>query len=92
MERVRAHLIISGIVQGVWYRASARDEARSLGLVGWVKNRYDGGVEAVAEGPKDLVEKFIAWCRKGPPYARVENVKIEWQSPTGEFRDFKVTY
>jgi len=92
MERARAHLIISGLVQGVWYRASARDEARKLGLAGWVKNSYDGNVEALAEGPKDLIEKFVAWCRKGPPYARVEDVKVDWQSPTGEFRDFRVVY
>jgi len=92
MGRARAHLIITGLVQGVWYRASARDEARSLGLVGWVRNTHDGSVEAVAEGPKENIEKFIAWCRKGPPHARVQNIEVNRQSPTGEFREFRVTY
>lgn len=92
MEEVRAHLIISGLVQGVFYRASARSVAGKLGLKGWVRNRYDGTVEAVAEGTRDNVQKFIDWCHQGPPGARVTHVQVEWSDATGEFKDFSVRY
>ncbi len=92
MASVRAHLIISGRVQGVWYRASARDEARNIGLVGWVKNLHNGNVEAVAEGSKESIEQFIRWCHEGPPHAKVKEVQVDWQDPTGEFREFGVKY
>ena len=91
-EDVRARVIVSGLVQGVFYRASARDEARRLGLKGWVMNRRDGKVEAVAEGPRRKLETFIEWCRQGPVYARVADVSTEWSEATGEFRDFGVKY
>lgn len=71
------HLQISGLVQGVSYRASARDEAVRLKLSGWVKNLPNGDVEAVASGPVDAITGFIAWCRRGPDEARVERVQIE---------------
>ena len=73
--------MISGFVQGVFYRASARDAGHHFGLTGWVKNRYDGKVEAVAEGPRDRVQAFIEWCREGPPSARVTDVTVEWVDP-----------
>lgn len=92
MERARIHVVVTGIVQGVCYRAYARDEARSLGLVGWVKNRYNGSVEAVAEGSKDGIEKFIEWCRNGPPSAVVENVEVEYQQTTREFKEFRIVF
>lgn len=86
----RAELRIVGKVQGVWYRASAEKEARNLGLVGWVRNTEDGAVEAVAEGPRDVLEAFLTWCRKGPPAARVDDVEVRWTAATGEFDAFSV--
>lgn len=91
-ENVRVSAVVKGMVQGVFFRASARDEARRLGLAGWVRNRYDGGVEAVAEGPRDKVEAFVAWLHSGPPAARVENVAVNWSDATNEFDEFRVRY
>lgn len=84
----RATILVQGHVQGVFFRASAMEEAQSLGIAGYVKNLPDGGVEAVAEGNREQVEAFIAWCRRGPPSARVDEVKVHWEEPTGEFRTF----
>jgi acylphosphatase len=71
MTIIRVHLYISGRVQGVFYRRNAMQEAKRLGLTGWVRNLPDRRVEAVAEGDEKLVEEFISWCRKGPPLAIV---------------------
>ena len=70
----RVHLVISGRVQGVFYRQSAMDLAQSIGLDGWVRNRLDGTVEAVAQGTGDEVERFVAWCHQGPNLAQVNGV------------------
>lgn len=70
------HLLIKGLVQGVSYRATARDEAQKRGLRGWVRNLPNGDVEALAQGEPADVETFIAWCRKGPEEARVTNVIV----------------
>ncbi|HUJ27372.1 MAG TPA: acylphosphatase [Myxococcales bacterium] len=88
----RAELLVSGMVQGVFYRGSAQEEAMRLGLLGWVQNLPDGRVEAVVEGPKEQVDDFIAWCRQGPPAARVEDVRVKWGTATGEFRTFRVLH
>lgn len=88
----RIHAIISGRVQGVFYRASTMDEAIRLGLTGWVKNLADGSVELVAEGPSNSIDALISWCRKGPPHARVTNIEIDEQAPTGEFERFLTDY
>jgi len=69
---------VRGLVQGVFYRASTCDRARELGLVGWVRNRADGSVELEAEGPAERIEQLVAWCRSGPPGARVSGVDVEW--------------
>ena len=90
-ERVRAHVWIAGRVQGVAFRAYAVDEASARGVAGWVRNTLDGRVEAVIEGEKAVVEAMIAWCRKGPPAARVSSVDVVWEEPKGE-RDFGVRY
>jgi acylphosphatase len=82
-------LVIIGKVQGVFYRASAKNEAIKLGLKGWVKNRPDGSVEAVACGDAEAIQKFIAWCRRGPSSAKVEEVVIE-EIPFENFEDFKI--
>jgi acylphosphatase len=89
VRRVRA--IVSGRVQGVSYRASTVDEARRLGLVGWVKNRVDGKVELEAEGTPANVDALLAWCKAGPPSARVEQVATEELAPTGAESGFSVT-
>ncbi len=88
----RAHLLISGKVQGVFYRANARDEARRLGLAGWVKNLPDGRVEAVVEGEEEQVKKLIDWCHQGPPPAAVTAVDVRWEDYRGEFTNFQVRY
>jgi acylphosphatase len=91
-EQVRARLTITGRVQGVAYRASAQEEGLRLGLVGLVRNRPDGSVEAVVEGSKQAVEEFIRWCRRGPPAARVADVQVAWSQPSGEYRDLEITH
>ncbi len=84
----RAELVITGRVQGVFYRASAQQEAMGLGLTGEIRNLPGGDVEALVEGPN---EEFISWCRRGPPSARVEQVRVKWSPARGEFRTFRVT-
>jgi acylphosphatase len=86
----RADLYITGRVQGVFYRASAQQEAMRLGLTGEIRNLPDGNVEAVVEGPRERVEEFIAWCKEGPPTAEVENVRVRWSAARGDFRTFMV--
>lgn len=76
-QTLALHLSISGLVQGVSYRWSMVIEARRLGLDGWVRNRFDGSVEAVAGGPADKVQKLVDWARRGPPAARVDQVESE---------------
>jgi len=88
----RVHLIISGRVQGVSYRYNAYNKARTLGLTGWVRNLANGDVETTAEGRREALEEFIAWCRRGPMLARVTSVKTEWLKATGEWSEFQVTY
>jgi acylphosphatase len=78
MNAVQAKLIISGRVQGVFYRHSTREKARSLGISGWVKNRADGSVEIFALASKETIEQLAAWCKVGPTNARVEKVSVEW--------------
>lgn len=85
---VRAHIHVSGRVQGVYYRATATQEARRLGLQGWVRNLADGRVEAVAEGARGDVEDFIRWCHDGPTHARVDDVQTAWEAPKGEDEAF----
>lgn len=92
MEKARAHLLISGRVQGVFYRSFTEDVAHSLGLKGWVKNCGDGKVEAVFEGKKEDIEKAISLCYKGPPAARVSNIDVRWEDFKGEFDTFSTRY
>jgi acylphosphatase len=91
-DKVRVHVLIEGRVHGVFFRASTRDEARARGLAGWVRNRADGRVEAVFEGDKAVVDNMLAWCRKGPPYAYVDHVDINWQPYQGDLLDFRVVF
>jgi len=89
---VRAHVFVSGKVQGVFFRFETRRLARRLGVNGWVRNRTDGRVEAVFEGERENVEKMIAFCKRGPPGARVTKVEVEWEEPTEEFEGFSIRY
>ncbi len=88
----RAHVFISGRVQGVGFRYNTVYMAQRLDLTGWVRNLWDGRVEAVFEGPAEVVEQAVAWCRHGERPARVEQVNISYETPTGEFRSFRVTH
>jgi acylphosphatase len=87
---IRARIVISGRVQGVYFRASARDAARTHGVSGWVRNRVDGAVEAVAEGEETAVQAFTRWCHEGPPGAYVTDVLVTPELYTGEFQGFRV--
>lgn len=82
-DRVRAHVFVSGRVQGVYYRASTRDAAGENGVDGWVKNLDDGRVEAVFEGPQDAVETMCEWCETGSTAATVDSVDVTMESPEG---------
>ena len=79
----RAHVYVSGTVQGVFFRATTRDEARERGVDGWVKNLDDGRVEAVFEGPETAVQELIDWCHEGSPAATVTDVDATWEAPSG---------
>ena len=92
MSNIRIHLIIEGRVQGVWFRDSTRREAVSLGVFGWVRNRPDGTVEVVAEGPEDQVGKLITWCNHGPPAASVSQVRESREKWQGEFKVFDIVF
>jgi acylphosphatase len=87
----RAHVFISGRVQGVWFRASTKDRADELSLRGWVRNLPDGRVEAVFEGDDRAVEEMVEWCRHGPPMARVDGIEISYEKPQGE-TSFRIIY
>jgi acylphosphatase len=83
-DRTRAHVYVSGTVQGVYYRANTRDQARERGVDGWVRNLADGRVEAVFEGAPDAVEAMVEWCHTGSPRAEVDDVDLEYADPQGE--------
>jgi acylphosphatase len=84
MSAERAHVVIRGRVQGVFFRVETRDRARSLGLSGWVRNTPNGTVEAVFEGDRGRIESMLAWCRRGPAMARVDDVEVSWEEPRDE--------
>ena len=90
MAEARVHLIVIGRVQGVFFRYETQKTASNLGLKGWVRNRMDGSVEVLAEGDQKKIEQLIGWCRQGPALAKVDDLQIDWQAPTGEYHGFKV--
>jgi len=90
--RVRAHVFVSGFVQGIFFRYETRKMAYRRNVTGWVRNLSDGRVEAVFEGEKRDVDEMIAFCRRGPEGAVIKDVEISWEEPTGEFRDFQIRY
>ena len=89
-DRVRAHILVSGDVQGVSFRAATVDEARRLGVHGWVRNVAGGCVEAEAEGERAMVEALVRWCGRGPPAARVDDVEVAWSTYGGDLGPFSV--
>jgi acylphosphatase len=91
-HKVRAHVVVTGRVQGVFFRVETKHAADGFGITGWVRNKRDGSVEAVFEGEDADVKAALAWCREGPPHARVSHVDVIWQDYTGEFGQFQVTY
>jgi len=92
MKKIRAHVIVKGLVQGVFFRAHTQKEAKKHRVLGWVKNREDGTVEAVFEGNQAEVEALVAWCHSGPPFSRVDRVDITWENYTGKFLGFSISY
>ena len=90
--QVRAHVIITGRVQGVYFRYATKEEASMRGVKGWVRNLRDGRVEAVFEGDKQKVEEVIDFCHYGPPPAKVSSVEVTWEDYTGDFKDFSIRY
>ena len=91
-NKVRAHAIISGRVQGVFFRMETKRAADGFGVLGWVKNLRDGTVEAVFEGDRDRVDAVLGWCRQGPPHANVVDVNVTWDEYTGQYDRFEIAY
>jgi acylphosphatase len=90
-KMLRAHVLISGRVQGVSFRWYTQRKAQGLGLTGWVRNLWDRRVEAVFEGDAEAVRQAVAWCHTGEPPARVSNVEVSYDLPTGEFNSFRIS-
>jgi acylphosphatase len=89
-DQERAHVYVSGDVQGVFFRDSTREKAEQLGLSGWVKNLPDGRVEALFEGPPDKVREMVQWCEQGPRHAAVEDVHVEFDAAREDLSGFEV--
>jgi acylphosphatase len=88
----RAHVVISGRVQGVYFRAETQRAAQRLGVTGWVRNRPEGTVEALFEGSSEAVQQAVKWCWQGSPHSHVKDVQVEWEEFSGEFHGFAITY
>ena len=91
-NKARVLAVISGRVQGVFFRFETKKAADRYGVFGWVKNQWDGTVAAVFEGPKENVDSMLAWCKHGPPIAKVLDVDVTWEEYKGEFNGFEITY
>ena len=89
---MKQHLNIKvyGLVQGVFFRKSAKDMADELAVPGWVRNEHDGSVSIMATGEKETLEKFIEWCKDGPPMSKVEKVEVNWLSEVEDFGYFSI--
>jgi acylphosphatase len=92
LKSSRAHVTITGRVQGVSFRWYTQRTAQELGLTGWVRNLWDGRVEAIFEGEEKAVKDAVAWCYHGPPSAQVDDIEIKYESPSGEFKGFRITW
>jgi acylphosphatase len=91
-NKVRAHVIVSGRVQGVFFRMETKRAADRFGVSGWVRNLKDGTVAAVFEGDQDQVDAVLAWCRQGPAHANVTDVDVTWEDYSGEFKGFSISF
>ncbi len=89
-EKIRTHVFVSGRVQGVYFRKSTKKKAKKLNVFGWVRNLSDGRVEAIFEGEENMVEQIIDWCKKGPVFAKVEDMEAIKEEYKGEFSGFEV--
>ena len=90
--KTRAHVFVSGRVQGVSFRWQTQRKAQDLELTGWVRNLWDGRVEAIFEGDKDTVQQAVSWCHRGDPPARVEDVEVTYETPSEDFKGFRITW
>jgi acylphosphatase len=91
-EKIRAHVLVFGKVQGVFYRQGAKEKAKDLGVFGWVKNLNDGSVEAVFEGEKESVKKMLQWAKTGTFSSAVKDIKMEFAPYKGEFLNFEIKH
>lgn len=91
-SKVRVHMVVSGLVQGVFFRANTKSEAERLGVFGWARNLMTGDVEITAEGEKEIIDKFVQWCHKGPPGSEVSKVDEKWEEYRDEFKSFRIVY
>ncbi len=91
-QQARVRVFISGRVQGVFFRESAKKQANKLGIFGWIKNLRDGRVEAVFEGKKEKVDKILKWVKQGPLLAKVEKTDIFFENYQKEFDSFEIRY
>ena len=89
-KQIRAHAIIHGRVQGVFFRAETQRTAQKYGVFGWVRNKADGTVEAIFEGEENKVISILEWCRQGPPSALVGKTDVNWETYSGEFKNFRI--
>ena len=89
-QKARAHIFVSGRVQGVFFRQNTQNKARKLGIRGWVRNLSDGRVEAVFEGEKEKIEEMIKWIERGPVISRVDGIDIDWEEYQAEFNNFEI--
>lgn len=92
MTKQCLHIIVTGLVQGVYFRANTQNKANSLGVTGWVKNLVDGRVEIMIEGEKKLVDQMLDWCKQGPPRSKVENIYSEYLPFQNKYSEFKINY
>jgi acylphosphatase len=90
MQKIRAHIYITGKVQGVFFRQNTKRQAQSHGITGWISNLSDGRVEAVFEGKETAVKEVIAYCHHGPSFAKVDNVQIFFENTLDNFSDFRI--
>ncbi len=90
--KIRACVVVTGYVQGVFFRESTKRHARSLNVTGWMRNRDDGAVEAVFEGEENDVQAIVEFCRHGPPRAKVTSTEVDWEKYVGEFDNFEIRF
>ncbi len=86
------HIFVSGLVQGVYFRANSLKKAKTLGVTGWIKNLDDGRVELMVEGEKNFVDQMLKWCKHGPPGAKIDNVSVDYELFQNKFTEFIIKY